>query len=612
MILEKQQLLPAKPIASATKLEEQALQQPHGFNLLFLQRLFRIIRITFNPNDHSYAFYWYLFLLVIAGANEVAVYYVGNVPSQFFGVLLVKDTQQFNKVLGKSIGFIIAATIGKSLVNLIAGIFEYCLRNALTHHLHERFLRPNIFYPIVSNSDIDNTDQRIAQDVDKFASTSRQVFQAIVVSPFIIIYYTVKTWEVSGYWARRFVMSPVTKAVFMKERHEGLFRFLHVRLRTENESIAMLKGEKKEQEIANSALDALIQRQEKVVFWELPLTLVNNFSSYFGSIVSYLIIAIPIYNGKYDDLSPEELTALISRHSFMSMYLIFQFTTIVEQAVKFAELAGFTNRIGQMLEAIDMQDENNHDVDIQDIHIDDNQLISSGEKNEKDNLPNQKDGGILFNNVAIRSPTGQLLVDNLNLKVALGENWLVTGPNGSGKTSVLRVLCGLWTAASGECSFYGQLHRGQIQLLPQSPYLAIGSLRNQIAYPEDASTVSDEALNEALTAAGIDYLLIKIDSPDTDYGTEWSRILSPGEAQRLAFARLLYRRPDFAVLDEATSAIDEKAEGILYGRAIKLGITLVSIGHRASLRQFHQRELHLNGANSEDSVSQNGYTITNV
>jgi ATP-binding cassette subfamily D (ALD) protein 4 len=278
------------------------------------------------------------------------------------------------------------------------------------------------------------------------------------------------------------------------------------------------------------------------------------------------------------------------------MYLIYQFTTIVEQSVKFAELAGYTSRIGQMLDKIDAQEKITHGTEVDHVYVPDQKPppASSSEKTAT------VQGGIHFANVTLSSPTGKMLVNGLELRVPLGENLLITGANGTGKTSLLRVLCGLWPVSAGECSVYGQLYRQQIHLLPQVPYLTAGSLRDQIAYPAASDTVSDEELTQALSAAGIGYLATSVVSSDTDYGAEWSRMLSPGEAQRLAFARLLHSRPALAVLDEATSAVDEDTEGALYTRAIQQGITLVSIGHRASLRQFHQRELHLNGGQEGD------------
>ncbi|RKP05984.1 ABC transporter transmembrane region 2-domain-containing protein [Thamnocephalis sphaerospora] len=609
LVNEKLALLNIDAVEPADKLELKAERLPYGFNRLFLWRLLRLVSVLFSPRTPGQVLYYYILFILVSGANEAAVYYAMKVPSEFYTLLLGKDPSQLGPVIGRAIGILLGAIVGKTLVTFVGGLFEFHLRDALTRYLHSLFLRRHVFYSVLSDNDMDNVDQRITQDADKFANITRLVFQAIIISPALIIYYIVETWKIVGYIGpvlslayfilfavlSRLVMSPAVKAIFLRERHEGIFRFLHVRLRTFGESVAMLHGESIERRSADRALDALIHRQKMTVYWQIPVTFVNQISSYFGSIVTYLFIAIPIFNHRYDNLTPIELTALISQYSAMAMYLIFQFTSIVEQSTNFVQLAGFANRIGQLVEKAEREahahqsehgdDDDNDDDNIKDV------LIPGGKRSTEEH----GSGGIQFSDVDVISPAGKTLISKLNLSVSLGENLLVTGPNGTGKTSFVRVLCGLWPAATGERTYTGTLRNSDVYLMPQVPYLTSGSLRAQIAYPQPSSSVDDARLATVLEWVGLFYLLGSVDSADTDYGTEWPRMLSPGEAQKLVFARLLHACPRLAVLDEATSAVDASTEAQLYANCRALGITLISVGHRDSLRSNHQVELRLHG-----------------
>lgn len=195
--------------------------------------------------------------------------------------------------------------------------------------------------------------------------------------------------------------------------------------------------------------------------------------------------------------------------------------------------------------------------------------------------------------LSVANPGGDgLLVRELDLHLAGGDRLLITGPSGCGKTSLLRVLCGLVPAAAGWLEAPAP---SEWMVLPQKPYLALGSLRDQLLYtlPPQEGPIGEEELQQALIQARLEPLIARY--PDLDAETDWDQVLSGGEQQRLGFARLLLLRPAFVILDEATSALDVATEGHLYGLLRRAHLAVISVGHRPSLETFHERVLRLDG-----------------
>ena len=174
-----------------------------------------------------------------------------------------------------------------------------------------------------------------------------------------------------------------------------------------------------------------------------------------------------------------------------------------------------------------------------------------------------------------------------------GERLLITGASGCGKSTLLRTLAGIWPYGSGEIEIP---EKSRILFLPQRPYLPLGSLRRALYYPLSASG-PEENLKDVLRKVGLGDFIPRLDDID-----DWSRILSLGEQQRLAFARVLLVKPDWVFLDEATSALDEPREQEMYDllRERLPGLSIVSVGHRSTLFAQHDEELHLAGDGSWD------------
>ncbi|CAG8773662.1 3936_t:CDS:2, partial [Racocetra persica] len=210
-----------------------------SFDRLFCKRFFRICKILFsrsNPDGNLIGI-WFIFILASL-INEVAVYFAGSIPSRFYMILISKDFDGFQTLLIFSGLIVLGAGLGKSVVKFVGGIFSLFTRKILTKHLQSKYVNQNTLYRLLTmRPDIDNPDQRITQDVDKFAESLRVICEEIIISPVLIAYYTYLTWVFSGYLGplmiymyfifgiigSRFLIVPLVNLVFMKEFHEGNF-----------------------------------------------------------------------------------------------------------------------------------------------------------------------------------------------------------------------------------------------------------------------------------------------------------------------------------------------------------------------------------------------------
>jgi vitamin B12/bleomycin/antimicrobial peptide transport system ATP-binding/permease protein len=212
---------------------------------------------------------------------------------------------------------------------------------------------------------------------------------------------------------------------------------------------------------------------------------------------------------------------------------------------------------------------------------------------------------IAFENVTLQTPNyAQVIVENLSLSVQPGEGLLIVGPSGRGKSSLLRAIAGLWDAGSGRIV---RPPLEEVLFLPQRPYIILGTLREQLLYPRTNRQMTDTELKTVLQQVNLQNLVTKVDSFDTEI--PWENILSLGEQQRLAFARLLVTRPSFTILDEATSALDLKNEGSLYQQLQDTKTTFISVGHRESLFNYHQWVLELSQDSSWQLLTVHDYQL---
>ncbi|XP_064882246.1 ATP-binding cassette sub-family D member 4 isoform X8 [Oncorhynchus nerka] len=531
----------------------------------FVQRFCSIQRVLF-PSWSSQNVLMLGTLVGVTLTEQMIIYQVGVIPSQFYEALSDKDYGVFKNLAGLAFLLILLNSTLKSVDQYICSLMSVSWRKSLTESLHRAYFQGNVYYTLnVLREDIDNPDQRISQDTERLCKQMSTMVSRLIISPFTLVYYT----------------------------YQCFYRFKHMQIRSNAESAAFYRAGKVEHMRTDRRLQTLLRCQKSLMNKELWLYIGVNTFDYLGGILSYIIISIPIFSGVYNNLSPGELSALISKNAFVCIYLISCFSQLIDLSTTLSDVAGYTHRIGELREVMDdiLRTRCDYDPASGDSYDFDSDKVHSG----------PVDTAFILDCVSYKSPfSEQLLVEELSIKISQGSNLLVVGNTGTGKTSLLRVLNRLWEADSGYVQMTTCFGPRGILFLPQKPYLTDGTLREQVIYPLKeiypvSGSVDDERIIQYLELAGVSGLLKRTGGLDEPVDWNWYDVLSPGEMQRLCFARLFYLQPKYAVLDEATSALTEDAEGQMYRGCKQLGMTLVSLGHRKSLEKYHDVSLKLCG-----------------
>ncbi len=531
-----------------------------------------------------------LMLLAVNGINAG----IGFIARDLTNALVEKQEEGFYRILGiYACCFAVALPIRVSQI-----FFTYKLgiiwREWLSKSLVKDYMTNKAYYQLNPNdeeeTDVDNPDQRITDDTRAFTGQSLSftlgIFDALLTfSLNILILWSISrtlTFSLFGYAA--FATSilliagkNLVKIDFDQLRYEADFRYGLVHIRDNAESIAFYSGENPERSETERRLGEVVRNFNLLIIWRVIIDVMRRSINYAGNFFPYLIMAIPYFQGDID-------YGRFIQASFAFGMVEGSLFFIVNQI---EELAKFTAGIGR-LEGFQSKVES-----ISQIQPKSNQNIISDYSS------------ILINNANLCPPgSKKAVIKNLNLSIEAKQSLLVVGPSGCGKTSLLRMISGLWEPNKG---IVKKPKTGDLLFIPQKPYMLLGSLREQLCYPTEVVKYSDEHLISVLNEVNLKTLVDRY--PNLDIKQDWPRILSLGEQQRLAFARLLLNSPSFAVLDEATSALDIETEKKLYNLLQERELSLISVGHRPSLKDFHENILELNGKGDWKLFTSNKYNF---
>jgi vitamin B12/bleomycin/antimicrobial peptide transport system ATP-binding/permease protein len=433
----------------------------------------------------------------------------------------------------------------------------------------------------------DNPDQRISEDlrtyVDQTYTLSLGLLtQSATLVSFIAILWTLSRdltlpgtdypvpgllvwfailYAVLGTWLTHKIGKPLIGLYFQQERFEADYRFSLARLREYGEQIALLDGEKAERQQLMRRFDGIVQNFMQIVTRQMKLTTFT--ASYFqANVVVPYVIAAPFYfAGKISLGQLQQTAGAFSRVETALTFFISAYSTIANYKAVIDRLTTFEGAIARA------------------------QKVAAAERRVK--LAPGQTADLGLDGLAVDLPDGRKLLRVGELSLRPNETALLTGPSGSGKSTLFRAISGIWPFGEGEV----RTPKGaSMMLLPQRPYIPIGTLRAAVTYPGMEGAYDDAAIAEALRAARLPQLADRLDEERF-----WTQTLSLGEQQRLAIARALLAKPDWLFLDEATAALDEPTEEAIYRMlAEKLpDTTIVSIGHRSTLHAFHERRIDM-------------------
>jgi putative ATP-binding cassette transporter len=509
---------------------------------------------------------------------------------EFYNSLEQRDFGAFKRLLLYFCG--IAAT------NVVVAVYRLYLtqmlemrwRTWLTQRYLNAWLTDDVYYRLeLENQGTDNPDQRIAEDLRSFTTGTLSLSLGLLSAVVTLVSFVVILWNVGGpltftlgdseitipgfmVWMAvvyaivgtiltHFVGRRLVGINFRQERFEADFRFSLVRLRENTEGVALYRGERSEEQHLRGRFGAIQANWWELMRYTKRLTFFVTGYNQTAVIFPFLVSAPRFFAGELTIGTLLQISQAFGRVEDSLSWFI----------GAYGRLADWKASVDRLLTFHDALERHRADV----ARADGVRIISHPEP------------VLRAESLRLSLPNGRTIVPDGALTVERGDHVLVTGPTGTGKSTLFRALAGIWPYGTGQVS----LPEGaRVLFLPQKPYIPIGTLRAAVSYPASGDTFADAAIHEVLRAVRLDHLPERLDEAQN-----WSMQLSGGEQQRLAIARALLHRPDWLFLDEATSALDSATEqhinGLLHERLA--GSTVVSIAHRPGQEDFHDASIEM-------------------
>ncbi|MCZ2203131.1 ABC transporter ATP-binding protein/permease [Cylindrospermopsis raciborskii] len=524
-----------------------------------------------------------IILLLLMGvlllANTQLKVFLNGIQGDLISALSSKDSDRFWQGIVIAFAGIVIFGFLNSAYGYLRETINVYWRRWLTYHFLSQYFRDRAFYELNNfDKEIDNPDQRISEDIANFCQQSVQFLVNCLESVFVVLAFSFILWSISPNLVLVLIIYSIlaytitisfygkklTRLNIEQLRKEADFRFSLIRIRENSESIAFYNGIFQESSKVKLIFNLAFKNFQKLILWsEIYLNIFKYQFGYLPWIIPALILGNQVISGDIEVGKVTEAGGAFGQVAFSVNLIMYQFE-------KFTKFAAAINRLYVFHEYFQNPRKTNSDLG---------------------NIQIIKDNYLGFRNLTLYTPNYEkILFENFSLELQPGQSLLIMGDSGCGKSSLLRALAGLWKSGTGTIV---RPDLSEILFLPQRPYMILGTLTEQLIYPYNYTDIKEERLYEVIEKVGLSYLTERFGGLNTQQ--EWSEILSLGEQQRLAFGRFLVAKPKYVILDEATSALDINNEEKLYNFLREMSTTFVSVGHRPTLRKFHQVVINLSG-----------------
>lgn len=546
-----------------------------GFNARLWHRFTAIAR-PYWLGDERWRARGMLALLIVLLLGQTAFNVLFNHETgEFTSALAARDADRFWASVWR-FGLVLAAAVPiYALYFYVRDTLGLRWRRWLTDSFLARYFHQRAYYRLNTATGIDNPDQRIAEDINSFTQQSLYFSMIVLGSLINLVAFSSVLWTISqglvyfliGYavLSTAFTGKVFGKGLiglnFRQLQREADFRFGLVRVREHAEPIAFYDGEAREMSTLQRIFAAAYANYQRVLRWQLGLNLFQYAHAFLMLVLPTAIIAHQVLSGEL-----EVGRAIQATGAFAA--ILSALTVIVEHFEGLSRFSAGVDRLHAFAQSLDAP------------------------HTAQESIRTTHGFELALLGLTVRTPNREhLLAQDLTLTVKPGQGLLIVGPSGTGKSSLLRVMAGLWSTGTGEVV---RPSSADMLFLPQQPYLPLGDLRAQLTYPRTECNTSDAELLQWLDRVNLPTLAERFGGLGAVL--DWAKVLSVGEQQRLAFARALLAKPRYLLLDESTSALDASNEVLLYEQLARLCITPISVSHHPSIMKYHHTVLDLPGA----------------